>query len=78
MGVTRLRRARSGDGEWRTFPFWYTVLALTEMDSIDARGELRYAARRLHAEAVRPPGSSIFARRRHEVARRALERCADD
>ena len=32
----------------------------------------------LGEESCRPPGSSICARRRHEVARRALERCADD
>src|SRR5262245_10775013 len=73
IGVARLSRLRAGDGEWRTFPYWYTVLALTEIDSDEARRELRYAAKRLEAEAGRHPGSSHFARRRHEVARRALE-----
>jgi hypothetical protein len=73
LGLAKLRRARNGRGEWRAFPFWYTVLALTEMDLPDARKELQYAARRIAAEAQRPVGSTPYARRRNAVARRALE-----
>jgi len=74
LGLSKLQSARDGNGEWRAFPFWYTVLALTEMDHGDARGELRYAADRINAEAKRSPGSSSHARRRHTLARAALER----
>jgi hypothetical protein len=73
-GLSKLHSARDGNGEWRAFPFWYTVLALTEMDRSDARRELRYAAARINAEAKRSPGSSPHARRRHTLARAALER----
>jgi hypothetical protein len=72
-GLVKLRQQRKGDGEWRTFPFWYTVLALADIDRADARAELRYAAGRLEAEAKRPPKSTPHAARRHALARRALE-----
>jgi len=74
LGLARLRAQRKGDGEWRTFPFWYTVLALTEMDTPAARAELTYAARRIEDEAKRPPKSTKYGARRNALARRALER----
>jgi hypothetical protein len=45
-GASHLRSMRDGDHQWRRFPFWYTVLALSEMGSSEARAELKYAARR--------------------------------
>ena len=74
LGLSKLRSMRDGQGGWRTFPFWYTVLALTEMDRAEARGELRYASARIRAEAKRPAGSSPFARRRNALAGAALKR----
>lgn len=74
LGVSKLRAARDGQGEWRAFPFWYTVLALTEMDHPDARRELKYASARITTEATRSPGTTPYAKRRHAVAQRALER----
>ena len=74
LGVAKLRSMRDGTGEWRSFPFWYTVLALAEMDGDEARGELRYASARLRAEAKRATGSSPFASRRNALARAAVER----
>ena len=45
LGLSKLRSMRDGQGGWRAFPFWYTVLALTEMDRAEARGELRVRLR---------------------------------
>jgi hypothetical protein len=73
IGVARLKATRNPPEGWRAFPFWYTVLALTEMSRPEARAELRYAAARLEAEATRSPGSTDYARRRNALARRALE-----
>ena len=73
-GAGHLRSMRDGAGEWRKFPFWYTVLALNDMNSLDATRELKYAAASLERAATRAPGSSIAARRRHELAKRALNR----
>ena len=43
-GVQHLRSMRDADHGWRKFPFWYTVLALSEIDSGEAKAELKYAA----------------------------------
>ena len=72
-GVAGLRSLRDGDGQWRKYPFWYTVLALSELDGREALGELRYAAPVLK-RAVGPPrgASTPYAARRRELAGRAL------
>ena len=60
------------DQQWRKFPFWYTVLALSDMDCVEAKSELRYAAPALERAASRAVPSSVYARRRHELAVRTL------
>lgn len=73
-GVGYLRSMRDGEGEWRRFPFWYTVLALTEIDAPQASRELKYAATSLELAAARLKNPATSARRRHELAKRALAR----
>jgi hypothetical protein len=67
-----LRSQRAGEAKWRVFPFWYTVLALVEMDVPEARAELAYVAPVLERTAQRAVPSSLHGKRRHELARRAL------
>lgn len=74
QGAAHLRTMRKGAGQWRTFPFWYTVLALSEMDNAAANAELKYAAPELTRVASRPVPSSPYARRRHQLAVRTLQR----
>jgi hypothetical protein len=71
-GASHLRSMRDGQHQWRKFPFWYTVLALSEMDGAEAKAELRYAAPALERAASRPVPSAICGRRRHQLAVRAL------
>lgn len=71
-GAEYLRTMRDGEGGWRKFPYWYTVLALSEMDFPAAKEELKYAAPTLEHTAARAPGSSSYAQRRHALATRAL------
>jgi hypothetical protein len=73
-GVEHLPSMRDGRGEWRKFPFWYTVLALSEMDLPAAKKELAYAAPELERIANRNPAATTYARRRHALAQRALTR----
>jgi hypothetical protein len=73
-GASHLRSMRHGEHQWRRFPFWYTVLALSEMDSVEARIELKYAAPALERAASRPVPSAVYARRRHALAARTLNR----
>jgi hypothetical protein len=71
-GVVHLRSMRDGEQGWRRFPFWYTVLALSEMDSGDAKAELRYAATALERAVSRVVPSAGYARRRQVLAARTL------
>lgn len=73
-GVRGLHARRDGHGEWRRFPFWYTVLALAELDLPSARQELKYAAPLLERAATRKPGASPYAQRRQQLASAALAR----
>lgn len=69
-----LHSHRKGDNQWRTFPFWYTVLALSEMDFAEAKRELQYAAPVLERMTRRKAPSGVYAERRHALAKRSLER----
>ena len=71
-GVRHLRSMRDGGHGWRRFPFWYTVLALSEIDSGEAKAELTYAAPALEHAASRAVPSAGYARRRHKLATRTL------
>ena len=73
-GARHLQSIRDGEHQWRRFPFWYTVLALSEMDNAEARTELKYAAPGLERAASRAVPSSLYARRRRELAVRTLNR----
>jgi hypothetical protein len=73
-GAARLQSVRDSEHGWRTFPFWYTVLALSEMDSDEAKAELKHAAPALERTASRPVGHTVYARRRRDLAVRALDR----
>ena len=73
-GVLHLRSMRDGEHGWRRFPFWYTVLALSEMDSGDATAELKHAATALERAATRAVPSAVYARRRRALAARTLNR----
>lgn len=69
-GIQYLRSVRDGKG-WRTFPFWYTVLLLSEIDLPGAKAELRHVAPELK-RAVARSSATRFARRRQTIASRAL------
>ncbi len=71
-GVGQFLRSSRGERRWRSFPFWYTVLALTEMDVPEARDELEFVAPVLERTARRAAPADTHGKRRHEVAWRAL------
>jgi len=73
LGAAHLESLRDGRQGWRKFPFWYTVLALSEMDNPEARAELRYAAPALERAARRAQASTVYGRRRSQLAARALQ-----
>jgi hypothetical protein len=71
-GARHLQSMRDGKHGWRKFPFWYTVLALSEMDGREAKAELQYAAPVLERVATRARASTVYARRRQALATRTL------
>jgi hypothetical protein len=73
-GMAVLRKCRKGEGQWRVFPFWYTLLALVEMDVPAAVAEMRYAAGRCEGAVKRRGSGDEWSARRAEVARRVLGR----
>lgn len=74
-GLRYLRADRTSDGRWSRFPFYYTLLALSEMESRQALAELRHAARSCERLVNAPlPGANVFVRRRRALAQRVLER----
>jgi hypothetical protein len=44
-GLNRIKKARTPDGRWNGFPFYYTLLTLSEMDTPSAQAELRHAGK---------------------------------
>lgn len=73
-GMTALKAHRLTTGRWRRFPFFYTLLALTEVDPILSRREMQFAApacqRYLHTGRTNTP----VAVRRRRVAELVLAR----
>jgi hypothetical protein len=73
-GLKTLKAHRKDDGTWRRFPFHYTLLALSEMDSSAARGEMRFASVACERRLSRPERHGKLSDRRRLVAERILEK----
>jgi hypothetical protein len=74
-GVKELVKYRKDDGKWRTFPFYYTLLALSEIDLPVAVREMRYAAPVIERLLQRAPRDDKTARRRRLLMERILAKC---
>lgn len=74
-GLKALRSYRDGKGEWRRFPFFYTLLALSEIDAPAAIDEIRYTAKVCERYLARAPGDGKYDKRRRAVVGRALKMC---
>jgi len=73
-GLKVLAGCRAGNGRWGRFPFFYTLLALTEIDAPAARTELRWAAPAAERSLKALRGTGRYARRRRALLERALDR----
>jgi hypothetical protein len=74
-GMEALRAHRTDDGRWRRFPFYYTLLALSEMNLESALDEMRYAAPLLERYVKRKVMGGGFPERRRAISERILARC---
>ncbi len=73
-GLRVLATCRSGGGRWKRFPFFYTLLALTELEVPEAGKELRWAAPAAERSLKALRGAGRFSKRRRAVLEQALAR----
>lgn len=66
-GVSGLRSFRDGKGSWGRFPFYYTLLALSEMKSPEAKSEIKYAMPVIQSRLNRMKKSGKYAQRRYDL-----------
>ena len=75
-GIKALKAHRDGDGKWKRFPFYYTLLALTEINNRSSIAEMQYAAPNCECLlARRARGNKKYDQRRRAVAERVLSVC---
>ena len=74
-GISILKSRRDGKGRWRVFPFYYTLLALSEISLPTAVEEMRYASQACERYLRRSPQDDKYFRRRRALVERVLARC---
>ncbi len=70
--VRTLRSRRDGKGRWRGFGFYYTLLALSEMNVADAGKEIVYARGACERSLARLKGRDRIAKRRGLLLQKLL------
>ena len=74
LGVGVLQTYRDSKGTWGRFPFYYTLLALSEIDLANARKEIRYALPECKRKLKTLRASSRFSRRKADLLTRILQK----
>ncbi len=74
-GLNGLKTRRDGEGRWKTFPFYYTLLVLSEIKSPLAVEEMRYASNVCERYLRRSSRDNGIAQRRRILVERVLEKC---
>ena len=71
-GLVFLKTRRDGKGRWRNFPFYYTLLALSEIDSPLAIEEMQYSSKVCERYLKRPSQDNGIDQRRRTLIERVL------
>jgi len=74
LGMKYLNSRRDGKGRWRSMPFYYTLLAVSEIELPSARKELEYATPGLEKLLKRLGANDKFTKRRRVLVERVLEK----
>jgi hypothetical protein len=72
--LTNLTNQRDGKGKWGGFPFYYTLLMLTEADNPPAIQELEYAVPACKKKQSQNWTADPISKRRQEIIAKALAR----
>ena len=70
--LNAVREHRDGSGRWHRFPFYYTVLALSEIAGEAAKSELRYAIPACERVLARGAKDKIYGARRKALVERII------
>lgn len=65
---------RDDKGRWRRFPFYYTLLALSELDHPAAQREIRYVAPTCERKLGRYQRKDVISTRRRIIMKRILDK----
>jgi hypothetical protein len=71
-GLSKIKKAQSSDGRWHGFPFYYTLLFLSELDSPHAKNELKHAKKTAEGLLKRYSGNDRVSLFRRSALRAAL------
>lgn len=74
-GLRALKSYRDGAGKWRRFQFYYTLLALSDLDSPAAKREMSYTATVCERYLNRSSRSGLASDRRRAIVERVLAKC---
>jgi hypothetical protein len=72
LGIQYLKTFRDGKGSWGRFPFYYTLLALSEMKSQEAKREIMYVMPVIKSRLNRMKKSGKFSQRRYDLLLKLL------
>lgn len=72
--LTKLANHRDGKGKWRGFPYYYTLLMLSEVDDPLATQELQYAAPLCEKQRGRIGSADPISNRRQAIITKVLSR----
>lgn len=74
MGLKTLKTLRDGTGKWRRFPFYYTLLALSDIDHPGVQEEFRYSIRPIERMLKKTTASNKYYLRRKRLAEKILSK----
>ena len=72
QGLKTLKSLRDGTGKWRRFPFYYTLLALSEIDLPGVKDEYKYSAKPIERMLKKTATSEKYYMRRKRLAEKIL------
>lgn len=72
--VSKLSKFRDGNGGWKGFPYFFTLLALAEIDSPIVEDELQYALTSIEQRFKRSQSVEPYMTRRNEILIRLKHR----
>jgi len=74
-GMKVLKNHRDGKGKWRRFPFYYCLLAISELDLPSAIEEMRYVSPVCERYLKRMQQEDGYTQRRQTLVERILAKC---